>query len=538
MDSNDKGIENVIHMYDNLTYFDQYGATFILFILITLVLLILISYCHVKINAQPVIDNWPNERCKPNIIPFAGFITHPEGVSAVDYTAQNFNYCMQGILSSISGSMLEPITFVINIIKSVLSSVEAAINDIRAMFDKVRIFFETLAKEIMGRIMNMMIPLQQIIISFKDLVGKIQGAMTAGLFTLLGTYYTLKSLLGAIAQFLIIILIALAALIILFWIIPFTWGFAITNTVIFIAISIPVAIMLVFMLDVLKVQTSLSIPGLPSSSCFDENTKITMNDGMKKNISEIQVGDILVNNNEVTSIFKVTSEGSKMYKLGNIIVSNTHIVKYLNKWVPVPQHPKAIAYGVYDNPYLYCLNTTHKTIVIDDYLFTDWDEIYDNDIELIKSNKYVKIDKLSDIHYELDGGFSEFTKIELKDGTTKYIKDVLINDILENGEKVYGLVEINGNNVKEQYKYNLGKNLVVVGGPNITICDTKIGQITTLDNEFNSKCKLEKKNNLLYHLLTDKKTFKIGDVKFYDYNASIDILLEKNRVKLLSMKYV
>jgi len=538
MDTSDKGIENVIHMYDNLNYFDQYGATFILFILITLVLLILISYCHVKINAQPVIDNWPNERCKPNIMPFAGFITHPEGVSAVDYTAQNFNYCMQGILSSISGSMLEPITFVINIIKDVLSSVEGAINDIRAMFNKVRIFFETLAKEIMGRIMNMMIPLQQIIISFRDLVGKIQGAMTAGLFTLLGTYYTLKSLLGAIAQFLIIILIALAALIIIFWIIPFTWGIAITSTVTFIAIAIPVAIILVFMLDVLQVQPDLSIPGLPSSSCFDENTKITMNDGKQKNISEIQVGEILLNNNEVTSTFKVTTKGSKMYKLGNIVVSNTHIVKYLNKWVSVPQHPKAIAYGVYDKPYLYCLNTTNKTIVIDEYLFTDWDEIYDNDIELVKNNKYVKIDKLSDIHYELDGGFSEFTQIKLKDGTIKYIKDILIDDILENREKVYGLVEINGNNVKEQYKYNLGKNLVVVGGANITICDIKIGQVTTLDNEFNSKCKLNKKKSLLYHLLTDKKTFKIGDIKFYDYNASIDILLEKNRVKLLSMKYV
>ena len=540
MDSSDKGIENVIHMYDNLNYFDQYGATFILFILITLVLLILISYCHVKINAQPVIDNWPNERCKPNIIPFAGFITHPEGISAVDYTAQNFNYCMQGILSSISGTMLEPVTFVINIMKDVLSSVEGAINDIRAMFDKVRTFFQTVAQEVMGRIMNMMIPLQQIIISFKDLVGKIQGAMTAGLFTLLGTYYTLKSLLGAIAQFLIIILIALAALIVVFWIFPFTWGFAITNTVIFIAVSIPLAIILVFMTDVLKVQTSFSIPGLPgpSSSCFDENTKITMNDGTQKNICEIKVGDVLLDNNEVTSTFKVSAESSKMYKLGNIIVSNTHIVKYLNKWIPVPQHPKAIAYGVYDKPYLYCLNTTSKTIVIDDYLFTDWDEIYDNDIELIKSNKYVKIDKLSDIHYELDGGFAEFTQIKLKNGTIKYIKDILVDDILENGAKVYGFVEINGNNVKEQHKYNLGKNLTVIGGPNITICDTKVAQTTTLDCEFNSKCKIDKKKSLLYHLLTDKKTFKIGDIKFYDYNASIDILLEKNRVKLLSMKYV
>jgi len=529
MDSSDKGIQNITHMYDNLNYFDQYGATFIIFILITLFLLIIISYCHVKINSQPVIDDWPNQRCKPNILPFAGFITHPEGVSAIDYTAQNFNYCMQGILSNISGYMLEPITFVINALNEIIISVKEAINDIRIMFDKVRTFFQSIAQEIMGRIMNIMIPLQQIIISFKDLVGKIQGAMTAGLFTLLGTYYTLKSLLGAIAQFIVIILIALAALIFVFWIFPFTWGFAITNTVIFIAISIPLAIMLVFMSDVLKVQTNLSIPGLqkPSSSCFDENTKIVMNDGTQKKMSEIHPGDILFGNNEVTSIFKVTSEGAKMYKLGDIIVSNTHIVKYQNKWVSIPEHPESIAYNSYDNPYLYCLNTTNKTISIGEYLFTDWDEIFDNDIELIKTNKYVKINKISDIHSELDGGFSEFTQIKLKNGTSKKIKNIEVNDVLENGEKVYGLVKINGVNVKHQYKYNLGKNVVVEGGPNVTICDEQISYTSTLDSGFTSKQELDKKYSVLYHLLTDKKTFKINDIQFYDYNASIDIFLEK-----------
>ena len=541
MDNTDKELQPIIHMYDNLNYFDQYGATFVVFILITLVLLILITYCHVKIHSQPIIDDWNNQRCKPNILPFAGFITHPEGVSAIDYTAQNFNYCMQGILSNISGIMLEPITFVTNAINDIISSVTDAINDIRAMIDKVRTFFQTVAQEIMGRIMNIMIPLQQIIISFKDLVGKIQGAMTAGLFTLLGTYYTLKSLLGAIAQFLIIILIALAALIFMFWVFPFTWGFAISNTVIFVAISIPLAIMLAFMSDVLQVQTNLSIPGLtqPSSSCFDENTLISMNNGTKKKICEIQVGDILLNNNEVTSIFKLSSNGCKMYKLGgNIIVSSTHILNYKDKWIYIPEHPDAIICDSYKSPFLYCINTINKTISIDNYLFTDWDEIYDNDIEYIKTNRYVKINDTSDIHYELEGGFSEVTNIKLKNGSVKEIKNLLVDDILENGEKIYGLVKINGNNVRQQYKYNLGENLVVEGGPNITMCDSKIPHITTLETDFKTKEKLEKRHSKLYHLLTDKKSFKIGDIHFYDYNASIDLFLEKNRVKLLSMKYV
>ena len=77
------------------------------------------------------------------------------------------------------------------------------------------------------------------------------------------------------------------------------------------------------------------------------------------------------------------------------------------------------------------------------------------------------------------------------------------------------------------------------------ICDYKISNISTLafgekliGDYRHLKVKSEKKHNKLYHLLTDTKTFYIGDIQFYDYNAAIDILLDKNKEKLLSMKYV
>jgi len=57
-----------------------------------------------------------------------------------------------------------------------------------------------------------------------------------------------------------------------------------------------------------------------------------------------------------------------------------------------------------------------------------------------------------------------------------------------------------------------------------------------LDLDENNKQPKTIKENKLYHLLTDKKSFYINDLNFYDYNASIDLFLEK--FKLLSMKYV
>jgi hypothetical protein len=538
------GIENIKQMYDNLTYFDQYGSSVIMLIIITIVLFIAISYCYTMINIQPVLDDWPNQRCKPQYLPIAGFITHPEGVTATEYTSQNFTYCTQNILSGIAGDALKPLTFVTSSFQNVIANISNAINDVRGMFDKIRGFFQSVVQEIMGRLANIMVPLQEIIISFKDLIGKIQGALTTSLFTLLGSYYTLKSLLGAIAQFLITILIALAASIAIMWAVPFTWGFAAVNTGIFMAIAIPLAIMLSFLSNTLHINGLKSIPHV---KCFDKNTRIAMNNGQSKKIKDIEVGDILTNNNMVTGKIMVETKGSIMYELDDIFVSDSHIIKYGDKWIPVSKHPNARKSTYYQEPYLYCLNTANKTIAINEYVFSDWDEINDEDIDNIKKNANHLFNERKDIHKYLDGGFVGNTEIKLKNGAEKQIKDICVGDVLENNENVYGIVEIDGRSLNGQYIYNLG-NKIVEGGPNLNICDKNINVSTTLnlseksdnylDNQINYKKSTNKIENKLYHLLTNKKTFCINNIRFYDYNASIDLFLDKSKGKLLSMKYV
>jgi hypothetical protein len=526
-------LQNVKKMYEKLNYFDQYGGSVVLFVIITIIVFILISYCFVMINSQPIINDWPNQRCKPSIIPFAGFITHPEGVSATEYTSQNFTYCVQNTLSSVTGIALEPLSFVVKMFQSMAENIKNDTQNIRAMFDKVRTMFQEVSQEIMGRIINVTIPLQQIIISVKDLISKIQGTMTAGLFTLLGSYYTLKSLMGAIAQFIVTILITMAALIAVMWAVPITWGAAAANTAIFVAIAIPMIVILSFMNDVLHVNSSLKVP---SVKCFDENTLIKMKDKTEKKIIDIQIGDTLFGNNEVTACFKLITRGSIMHKLGNVIVSDSHVVNYKDKWIYVSEHPDAIKYE-YDKPFLYCLNTTNKTILVDNYIFTDWDELDDSDISDIQYNSIMSIKNTAEIHYYLDGGFKDTTKIKLLNGSNKEIRNIEVDDILENGEKVYGIVKINGNNVNKQFKFNLGDS-TFEGGPNLSICDKNISISSTLYLNNDDKLTLEKKHESLYHLLTDTKTFYVEKIRFYDYNASIDLLLEKNKGKLLSIKYV
>lgn len=508
----DPGLHKLKKMYEKLNYFDQYGGSVILFIIITIIIILFASYCKIMANTQPIIDDWPNQRCKPNIIPFAGLITRPDGVSASEYTHQNFTYCTQNILSSITTDAIAPLTFVTNSLTKMANSLNEDVQNSRNMMNKVRTNIQGIVQEIMGRVMNITIPIQQIIISLKDMMSKAQGTMTAGLFTLLGSYYTLKSMMGAIAQFIITILITLAALIAGLWIVPFTWGAAAANTAIFVAISIPMAIILAFMKDVLKVHTNLK---MPSVKCFDKDTFVEMSDGTHKKIVDVRLGDKLEDDNEVTACFKLTTKGSVMYNLDGIVVSDSHIMKHLDKWIAVALHPHATKIEDYSEPYLYCLNTTNKTIKIKTHVFTDWDEVYDIDMKVILENKITPISTSSDIHTFLDGGFCGTTQLRLKNGKVSSIRNINVGDILENGEEVYGVVEINGDNLYNQFKYKLDEHTFIEG------CNLNV-----IDNSVELVCIEEKhKNVILYHLLTDTKKFNVNKICFCDYNSAIDLFL-------------
>jgi hypothetical protein len=513
-------LQNIKKMYDKLTYYDHYGGTLILFIVITIVVLLLVSYFQMLINVQPIIDNWPKERCKPGIIPFAGFINRPDGVSATDYTAENFTYCTQEILKSTTGATLQPLTFVTNFLQSFAKAIQQSIQSVRGMFDKVRTSMQKVAEEIMGRLMNIMIPLLQMIISFKDFGGKLQGTMTAGLYTLLGSYFTLQSLMGAIAQFIIIILITLAGLIAGLWVLPFTWGAAIANTAIFVAIAVPMAIILAFMDKTLKVSGNYKIP---SVKCFDKNTMLKMNDGNYKSIMEVCVGDILEDNNTIVSKIKITRENSTMYKLHDIIVSDSHIVNYNNIWLKVCEHPQAIILDQdnYCEPYLYCLNTTQKRIKINDVLFTDWDDLYNQLLEKVLSGlraSQINIQNENELCKYIHSGFSRDTQIVLHNGKTIDIQNVKVGDILSNGIIVYGIVEIDGNKLNNQYNYYLGNNMFIQG------------------YDINLKIKKTKSNKeeKLYHLLTNTGSFdiqlslqykRVFELKDYNYTVNKFLLI-------------
>ena len=71
-------------------------------------------YIYLKNNKKYLKSNWKNHRCRPLIIPFAGFIHSDDVEDTFLFTNENFTNCLSGILSNLLIITLLPITIVEN----------------------------------------------------------------------------------------------------------------------------------------------------------------------------------------------------------------------------------------------------------------------------------------------------------------------------------------------------------------------------------------------------------------------------------------
>jgi hypothetical protein len=519
--------KKINNLYEKKGFLDRYGGSLFLTIIIFFIFFLRFSYLHVMNNLKPIKANWNEEKCKPYVIPFAGYINKPDDSTPFEATQANFTGCIQNIVADLGNLFLAPVYYALHVLQNALSLISEMIQTIRAYMNNLRNQATDVSTQILGRVLNIVQPLVYIIIKIKDSMNKTQGLTTAGMYTLFGTYDTLKSAVGSIVEFCIVILGGLAATIIVLIAIPII-GFpaSLPSTIIFIIILYILVKIIVISTSVLKIHVG-SPPSLPG--CFVEETELKLNNGTYKTINNIVPGEILEDGNRVTSVMKLAVVTDKIYELNGIYVTDNHGVFYNNNKIKVKDHPNSKETNM-EREYVYCVNTEKKIIKINNEIFGDWDDLDKKEMDELKSKCSVLFNNnfdLKDIHKYLDGGFDEETKIELMDGHNINISEVKVNDVLRFGERVIGVVRIHGEDL-EIKKYSLENNNTIIGGPNLQICDNDLGMISTTDL-YGEK----EKRKTIYNLLTDKKTFFINGVKYYDYNSCIDKFLDLENMRLL-----
>ena len=238
------------------------------------------AYLKIRANTQMIRVNWPNYRCNPAYIPFAGLIMKPSGSfhDKIQFANENFEYCVQNELKSISSMFMEPVYYAQSLVMSILHVIAFVLNSMRTFIDIIRNALSSVIADINGRILNVMQPVVGIIISARDMVGKIQGIMTASLYTLIGVYDTLQSGLKSIFEVIVIILIAMGAVIVAVWIavaiavafgpfgVPVVIAMTATGialTAVYLGIAIPMGIIAHFLAETMHIHGLSLIPDPP-----------------------------------------------------------------------------------------------------------------------------------------------------------------------------------------------------------------------------------------------------------------------------------
>ena len=241
--------------------------------------------------------------------------------------SETFTYCIQSMLQDFMNFLLLPIEQSLNVINDIGGGVSTALNDIRKLMDNVRNFITEIIQSVFGVFLNIMIEIQKIIIKINDTLAKFMGVMATILFLIEGSIDSMQS----------------------------AWA---------------------------------GPPGeLTRKLCFDPSTVLLLKDGSTREISNIELGDVLKNGDVVEGIIKLKNKDEygnireKFYcfpmsgeNKQTILVTGSHMIYYKDTFIPVKEHPASIEINDYTSPILYCLQTSTHRIPIGKYLFWDWDD--------------------------------------------------------------------------------------------------------------------------------------------------------------------
>jgi len=539
-----KSIDYINKAYDGLTYFDIYGGSVFVCALLIYLLILYYQYMKIELNIEPVRKNWSAHRCSPVYMPFAGYIMRPKDTSWFKFAGNNATYCINQILASIAGNFMKPILFILYPILGMWKIILSTLQAIRKLFATIRTHVSSIVANIMNRVSGFIIVLQKMTMSLTDMFAKMRGVFVAGIYTAIGSYYAVKSALGALLVLCIIFLIVLAAAVIIAWILPWTWWLAISLTVAFVALMVPLAYTTTWMAILMDIRPGVGMPGKPGS-CFVWFTPIKLNDGRVIPISEIRHGDILYDGGVVTSCMTLLKDTETVGKLDGIFVSGSHYVMHDNKWIQCIYHPDfniCMESENNDIHYLYCLGVSTKKIHIGSHIFADWDDMikpgevyyYNKQLEELPLNVNIEGAELyngAHIHTFFEGGLYGETIVLTSDQHRIPIKDIKLGAEIGLGNIVTGLVVIDGSDI-EQYHHlvkSRGENNHVIKGSGNIIYNTNvrngtINKSTTITNFLDKKSvNNQDKRDILYHLITTLGEFKVdGGLVISDYNACLD----------------
>lgn len=443
----------------NSSYYERYGGSLFLATLGIIGIFYFFSDILTNSYKEDIVKDWENYRCTPFVIPFAGKFKKAPDQTAFEATGENFKFCLNSVLESVASSFTTPFENSTEILRLATETMYSSLEQIKARVSEIVDKLLSIFSKLYGLFAAFLTPIIIMINKVKDTIGKMQGVLATVIYSIYTGYLSIIKIfdvvLRGLRSTLAILAVMIAAALALG---PFGIGPAIVYLAIFATYSVFVLTMHANLSPLTSSGKNYKLPKV-GKLCFDEDNLIKLENGTSIPISQVEPGTRLWNGNEVTACFKVVRGNQQMFNINDVVVSGSHTVfdTQSQSWIPVCEHRLANYIQYYNRDTLYCLNTTHKTIEINNTVFSDWDDIeHDEYLQLVRN----MIIKPMNNHHTFENyyvsGFIGSTKVRI--GETSLwnkqisklvpIKDIKPGDKLDNGGFVRAIVKVHPKHIR------------------------------------------------------------------------------------------
>ena len=187
-DKKETVLNKINKLYENISYYSKYGFDVWISAIIIIAAMTIVSYFNLINSVQPIRANWLEERCKPEVMPFAGIInpSNTEQTSGLAYTRQNFAECQTKILDEVTSDILGPLNNQMGLVGALQVLNSSALNDTRGIISKIRDSTGKIFKGIFKQIESSLVPLTKVTTNLSDFGQKMSGMFVALVYVFFG----------------------------------------------------------------------------------------------------------------------------------------------------------------------------------------------------------------------------------------------------------------------------------------------------------------------------------------------------------------
>ena len=186
-------IERLNYLYGDKTFSGLYGIDIIKVCVVIFIFMSAVTYFQIQNKLLQVKRDWPEYRCRPDVMPFAGWINAPDGVSPMEYTKQNFMECSSNSTKGVFDRPMSMVYAIFNVVMGIFKNILEVIEKFRILFNRMRDALKNIFLTVFYRIQNILIPIQNMLIKMVDFFEKIKGILATFLLTFVGVLWSLYS---------------------------------------------------------------------------------------------------------------------------------------------------------------------------------------------------------------------------------------------------------------------------------------------------------------------------------------------------------